>query len=152
MLLTQITAKPKEATLQILVMPLQDLQLALRLEGIYKVIRMPEIFKSGRKALGVAHFEGEEAIVIDLHQKIYDCPNPQVEPYLILVLSSAQRLYSIPAPSLPSLVTIPVSTLKPLPADYRDRDTLGIASHIATVGQGTETRTFFLLDPDRLFD
>jgi chemotaxis signal transduction protein len=144
-------AAPKEARLQVLVAPFKDLRLALRLEGIQKVIRMPEIFKSGEKSLGVAHIGDREAIVVDLHQKIYGCPNSQPERYLVVV-QAGDRLYGIPVTTLPTIMMIPASALHDLPLEYRDRDSLGIASHVATLPHGTETKTLFLLDPAHLFD
>jgi len=136
MRLTKAAARPKEETLPVLVFPFKDLHLALRLEGVQKVIRKPEIFRSGQKPLGMAHFEDQEAIVIDLHQKIYGCPNSQPEGHLVIVRSESQ-FYGIPVATLPTMMAIGVSTLRPLPAEYRDRDTLGIASHIATIPQSS---------------
>lgn len=152
MLPTKTAVKPKEATLQILVFPFKDLHLALRLEGVQKVIQTPEIFRSGQKLLGVTHFENREAIVIDLHQKIYGCPNPQPESHLVITQASDHQLYGIPVTMLPTLIRVAVSSLHPLPTEYRDRDTLGIASHITTLSQGTAIQTLFLLDPAQLFN
>jgi chemotaxis signal transduction protein len=170
MRLTKAAARPKEETLQVLVFPFKDLHLALRLEGVQKVIRKPEIFRSGQKSLGMAHFEDQEAIVIDLHQRIYGHPNLQPESHLVIAKSVMAKsvitelepqLYGILVATLPTMMAIGVSALRPLPAEYRDRDPLGIASHIATIQQhaapqnvapqSTGSKTLFLLDPMRLF-
>lgn len=109
--------------------------------GVVKVIRTPEIFKSGQRALGIAHFEGREVVVVDLHQKIYGSTNVQYEKYVVIT-EVADQLYGILVTQLPTLVTIPWTELKPLPAEYRQRDPLGIASHVASIAQGT----VFLVD------
>jgi chemotaxis signal transduction protein len=137
-------------TLQVLVVPCQNLWLALQIEKVQKVIRIPEIYQGGEKTLGLAHFGDREAIIIDLHQKIYHIPNPGIERYLI-VLQAHDHLFGIPAILLPTLIRIPKTELKPLPAEYRDRDTLGIASHLISIERGEQTQTLFVLDPDRLF-
>ncbi|MBW4522694.1 MAG: chemotaxis protein CheW [Scytolyngbya sp. HA4215-MV1] len=138
-------------TLKVLVIPVQNLSLALKLEGVQKVVPTPQIFKSGEKTLGVAHFEDREAIVVDLHHKIFGAPSSQPERYVVLVQATDQQLYGIPTTTLPTLQELPLESLNPLPADYRDRDTLGIASHTVALPQQDTEQTLFLLDPDRLF-
>jgi purine-binding chemotaxis protein CheW len=44
------------------------------------------------------------------------------------------------------------STINPLPSDYRDRDTLGIASHMMQIPTDKGDQTVFLLDPERILD
>jgi chemotaxis signal transduction protein len=141
----------RTSALKVLVIPVQNLSLALKLEGVQKVVPTPQIFKSGQKSLGVAHFDDQEAIVIDLHQKIFGAPNAQPERYVVLVRASDQQLYGIPTTILPVLQEVPLESLNPLPVEYRDRDTLGIASHTVALPQPETEQTLFLLDPDRLF-
>lgn len=138
--------KPKETMVQILVAPFKHLQIAMKLEGVRKVICTPKIFKSGGKPFGIAHFEEKEVMIIDLYQKIYTCSNPEFEAYLIVLQSSEYQLYGIPVTTLPMMKVISSELLHPLPSDYRDRDALGIASHIATIAQDSQTQTIFLLD------
>lgn len=147
----QTTPKARPATLSVLVMPFQHLWLATPVADIRKVIRMPEIYKSGQKTLGLAHFGDREAIVIDLHQKIYACPNPQRETHLVVIQAHSDRLFGIPATTLPTLMHLPQAELKAIPADYRNADTLGIASHLVTLAKDNQSQTIFLLDPAKLF-
>jgi hypothetical protein len=44
------------------------------------------------------------------------------------------------------MLTVPLTELRPIPEDYRKRDPLGIASHIASITQQGETQTIFLVD------
>lgn len=141
----------KISTLPVLVAPFKNLQLALRMEGVQKVIRMPEVYKSGQKTLGLAQFEHQEAIIIDLHQTIYGCPNPEPERYVIVVRATGDRLFGIPVTILPIMLAVPEASLRPLPPDYRQHDTLGIASHLITLETGPDKQTMFLLDPARMF-
>lgn len=149
--LTMLRTTVKPSTLRVLVAPCNTLHLALRMEGVQKVIRMPEVYKSGQKTLGLAQFDHQEAIIIDLHQQIYGCPNPEPERYVIVVQATGDRLFGIPVTTLPIMRAVPEASLKPLPPDYRQHDTLGIASHLITLETGPDQQTMFLLDPARMF-
>jgi chemotaxis signal transduction protein len=144
--------KPKTATLKVLLFSLGHLYLAIRLEGVQKVIPMPEVIKSGAKRLGVAHFEDREAIVLDLFQTIYDRSATKGNGYLV-VLETDQNLYGITVPTLPMMKEIPVADFRPVPADYRDRDALGIAEQMTQIALNpTQDVTVLLLDPQRLLN
>jgi purine-binding chemotaxis protein CheW len=142
------------AALSVLIAPFGNLFLAVPMTGVQKVIRTPEIFKSGARthagispsALGVAHFEERDVIVVDLHQKIYGSPNPQSEKYVIVTEIPSGHLYGVLATHLPTLITIPPTSLRPLPEEYRQRDPLGIASHVASIIYNGATQTVFLVD------
>jgi chemotaxis signal transduction protein len=135
-----------QSTLSMLVAPFGNLALAVSMAGVQKVIRTPEIFKSGVRSLGVARFEEREVIVVDLHQKIYGSANPQYEKYVIVTEVVSGQLYGILCTQLPTLVTLPWEELRPLPEDYRRRDPLGIASHVASIAHHGTTQTIFLVD------
>lgn len=144
--------KVKEATIKILVFPIGKLHLAAKLDGVIKVIRMPEIFKSGDKLLGIANFEDQEVIVVDIHEKIYGQSVSKAKGFLVII-QNTKNLCGITVPSLPTIKEIPLSALQPLPNEYRDRDTLGIASHIAQVPMDKDKdtmQTAFLLDAELL--
>lgn len=137
--------KSKQAVLRILIVPVQDLSLGLPIEQVQKVIPTPTIFKGGVPTLGITHFESEEVIVIDLHQKIYGQRNQKSEPYVVLI-KAAEQLYGILTISLPVIQEVKASQVNPLSQEYRDRDPLGIASHTAVVQRGEETQTVFLVN------
>jgi chemotaxis signal transduction protein len=145
-----LAAKVKVATLKVLVFRVGTLYLALRLEGVKKVTPMPNILKSGDKFLGITQMEGEEVIVFDLYQKIYDRPAQESQGFLVTVQTNQNR-YGITAAILPIMREIPLSEFRAVPADYRDRDTLGIADQMVEVTLDNKTVvTAFLLDPEQL--
>jgi hypothetical protein len=49
------------------------------------------------------------------------------------------------------MTKIPTQGLHPLPSDYRDRDTLGIASHVISMEYNGEQTTIFLLDMQEMW-
>ncbi|MEE3716101.1 chemotaxis protein CheW [Tumidithrix elongata RA019] len=140
-----LKTKVKEATLKILTFPLGNLFLAVKLEGVKKVIPVPAIAKSGNKLLGITNFEDQEIIVVDLHQRILNASNAIASRYLIVIQSELQALYGIPVISLPEMLEVPISTIHPIPDDYRNHDTLGIADRVTQISVMDKTRTIFLL-------
>jgi chemotaxis signal transduction protein len=147
------TQTPQVPTIKALAIEIQDLKLAIPLELLVKVIRTPTVFKSGDKWMGMTHLDQESLLVLDLYQKIYGTTNPQPIENLVIIRdlrNGNDRLLGIPVSQLPTMVSLPTDQMQSLPSDYRDRDTLGIASHIVILNQGDQTETLFLLDPDRL--
>lgn len=156
-------ATSPQATLPVLIAPCQAIVFALPLAGVQKVIRSPQIFRSGAESLGITPFAGRDAIVLDLHQQLYGSPDPQPAAYVVIVQTRHDRLYGLPTQALPIMRQIPQSDLRPLPPDYRSRDRLGIASHVITLAtdraasdsqnadRSNNHQTLFLLDPDRIF-
>ncbi|CAN1212480.1 chemotaxis protein CheW [Tumidithrix helvetica PCC 7403] len=147
-----LKTKVKEATLKILMFPLGNLFLAVKLEGVKKVIPMPAIAKSGNKLLGITNFEDQEIVVVDLHQKILNASNAIVSRYLIVVQSELEALYGIPVISLPEMLEVPLSMIHPIPDDYRNHDTLGIADRVTQISVMAETRTIFLLSSNSIIN
>ncbi len=143
--------KNRTPVLKVLVLPIHTLHVALSLETVEKVMPMPTIFKSGQTVLGLTHVDQQEAIVVDLHQKIFGTPSPQSAKYVVITRDRHQQAYAIPSLSLPSLQDLPLERLQPIPPDYRDRDSLGIASHILPPADGDSAPTLFLLDLNLLF-
>jgi chemotaxis signal transduction protein len=137
--------------LKLLVVPLRDLQLALPLTTVQKVMQMPAVFHSDNPWLGVSPIADLSIIVLDLHQKLYGCPNPTPEDHLMLLQSIDGRSFGIPVSTVPAVVTVPTAAIQPLSADYRDRDALGIASHFIEINQTNNAQTLFLLDMARIF-
>lgn len=146
-----VQTQTQSSTLKVLAFPLGNLYLGLRLDLVQKIIPTPEIFKSGQKPLGIAHFDDQEVIILDPYQKLYRCPNPHEASYVVIIQNARQDLYGIPVTIVPTLRELPLSTLRLLPPAYRKGDTLGIASHVALVPDGERTWTIFVLDPDRLY-
>ncbi len=139
-------------TLKLLIFPLGNLWLSLNLERVKKIIPRPEITKGRQKYLGVCYFENQEVTVIDLYQKVLGGELPSGKSYLIVV-QSPKGLYGLSVGNLPIMRDVPSDQLHPVPAEYRERDTLQIASHMMQIQlQANQTATVFLLDENRLIE
>lgn len=149
-----LKTKTKEATTKILIFPVGELYLAVYLEDVQKVVRVPEIFSSGQKPVGVARFDQEEITILDLHKKIYADSDVAIANYshLIVLNLSQQNPCGVPVTQLPIIAEIPLSQLHPLPDTYRHADTLGIASYTVNILQGENSITAFLISPNSLLE
>jgi chemotaxis signal transduction protein len=142
-------AKIKQVKIKILVFSIDNLTFGAKLDEVLKILPMPSIFKSGEKLLGVTNFEDREVLVVDLYQRVFDRPLPATQGFL-LIFDAKATLYGITVPTLPILREIPIADLHPLPVDYRDRDSLGIASHMVQIIEKETLQTVFLLDTSLL--
>ncbi|MDX1977993.1 MAG: chemotaxis protein CheW [Pseudanabaenaceae cyanobacterium bins.68] len=143
------SSKVKQAKTKIMVFPMGELFFGTRLEQVLRVVAMPNVFKSGEKLLGIANFEDQEVVVVDLYQKVFGQPLPKRQGFL-LILGGKANLYGLTVPNLPILREIPIADLHALPANYRDRDSLGVASHMFQIPEKEIPQTVFLLDTDLL--
>jgi chemotaxis signal transduction protein len=149
-----------------LVIQIQDLKFAIPIELLVKVMRTPIVFKSGDKWMGMSQLDDEGLLIIDLYRKIYGTDNPKPMENLVIVRdvhdsahgsahgsahASVDRLLGIPVSLLPTLISVPSDSLQALPEDYREYDSLGIASHMAILNPADPTDSLFFLDPKRLF-
>jgi chemotaxis signal transduction protein len=138
-----------------LMVQIKDLKLAIPLDILVKVIRTPSnIFKSGDKWMGMTQLDQDSLLVLDLHRKIYGTDNPTPVENLVIVRdrqAAIPQLLGIPVSHLPSMISFPADALKPIPEDYRNTDTLGIASHMVVLNPATNPDTIFILDTTRLF-
>lgn len=147
-----LKTKTKEATQKMLIFALKHLNVAIRLDDTIKVIPAPEIFRSGDKTLGLANFEDKELLVVDLSREIFGSSSNKADRYLVVMQGAPQEFFGVPVPGLPTMKEIAVSAVKPIPSDYRDRDALGIASHMVQIPSGEETQTAFLLSTGKLVE
>lgn len=142
-----------EPSLELVVFTVGNLKLALQIELIYKVAYYKPVHGSGLNPVGIAHVDDFEVTVINLHQRLFKAsPAEGAATCLVVIQSMTGELYGIPTADTPTLLEIPLSTIRVLPESYRRADTLGIASHVAVVPQPDSTTvTIFLIDRDRLF-
>ncbi len=138
-----------------LVLQIQDLRLAIPLDILVKVVRTPtNIFKSGDKWMGMTQLDQDSLLILDLYRKIYGTDNPNPVENLVIVRDrhdTIDQLLGIPVSKLPTMTSFPANRLTPLSENYRNSDTLGIASHMATLNPDNNPETLFILDPARLF-
>jgi chemotaxis signal transduction protein len=145
-----LKTKTKEATQKMLIFGLGHLSVAVKLDDAIKVIPIPEIFRSGDKTLGIANFEETEVLVVDLAHEIFGSASSNSGRYLVIMQGDRQDLFGVPVGSLPIMKEVALSAIRPIPSDYRDRDALGLASHMVQVPSGDETQTAFLLSTEKL--
>jgi chemotaxis signal transduction protein len=139
--------------LKLIVFSMSDLNLALRIEAVYKVVNRTPVYSSGLGAVGVAHVGDGEVTVVDLYRRFFKSnPSSQSElgGYLVIVRNKSGELYGIPVGDTPVLMEVPLSQIRALPESYRRSDTLEVASHVAVIPQEGSQLTIFLLDVDLL--
>lgn len=141
----------KEETLKFLIFTMGNLNLAMGIDSIIRIIPLPQIHRSGDKLLGIATYEDREVLVIDLYKKIYGKESAIFQGFLV-IFAGRQGWYGLTIASLPNVQDVPLNILQPVPSEYRDRDTLGIASHMMQVSlkKSEQLQTVFLLDADLL--
>lgn len=139
--------------LKLIVFNMGRLNLALRIESIYKVVNHTSTYGSGLGAVGVTHLGEGEITVVDLHQRFFKASQlseSNLNSYLIVVQNTTGELYGIPVAETPALMEVPRAMIRVLPESYRRSDTLDVASHVAVITQDGTPLTIFVLDVDRL--
>jgi purine-binding chemotaxis protein CheW len=144
-----LTTRAEQAITRLLIFSVGKLYVAVPLDEVVKVIRAPEIFQSGEKTLGMSYFEGNEVLVVDLHREIFGSSGSS-SGYLVVLQGEAESLYGIPVAGLPIMKDVLLKIVHPIPVEYRDRDTLGVASHMVQIPINKEVQTIFLLSSEKL--
>jgi chemotaxis signal transduction protein len=140
-------------SLQLLVFSLGTLKFAVPIQHTYKVVNCDSIHSSGLNHVGITHLDNLEVTVIDLHQRLFKTNHASEAPtqtVLLVVQNSLGELCGIPTATTPTLMDVPLSMIRVLPASYRRADTLDIASHVAVIPQKATTLTLFVLDVEQL--
>lgn len=129
-----------------------QLNLALPIESVKKIVHHTAIQGSGTTAVGLVHLNDQEMTVIDLHKRLFKVSQPEVHgrQFLIMAQNRIQEGFCILVPQTPTLLELPLAQIRTLPNSYRFADTLDVASHVTRVQQAEEWLTVFILDVDRL--
>jgi chemotaxis signal transduction protein len=146
---------PTDPTRRMITFAFRDIQLALPIDTVSKVIRHPHVLSSGLGSVGIAHVGEDEVTVFDLYQRLYGKPLENTEAgFMVLIETQNGELFGIPVAEAPGMEDIPESAIRPLPESYRRRDSYGLASHVALIQEegAEETTTIFLLDIAQLED
>jgi len=148
-------SKERQVTslLKLIVFSMGNLNLALPIESVYKVVNHTPVYSSGVLPVGVTHLGEGEITVVDLYQRFFhDRINNDYSQssYLVIVQNTTGELYGIPVTETPVLMEVPSSLIRVLPESYRRADTLDVASHVAMIPQEVVTLTVFLLDVNLL--
>jgi purine-binding chemotaxis protein CheW len=139
--------------LKLVVFTMGGLNLALRIESVYKVVNHTPVYSSGLNHVGVAHLGEQEVTVVDLHWRFFKSSQARefsANGYLVIVKNTTGEFYGIPVPETPVLIEVPLSTIRVIPESYRRADTLEVASHVAVIPQDGTSLSVFLLDVDLL--
>ena len=139
--------------IKLIVFDLGGLNLALRIESVYKVVDRTPVYSSGLNHVGVAHMGEREVTVVDLYWRFFKSGHASEltsNGYLVIVQNQTGELYGIPVANTPVLMEVPLSQIRALPDSYRRADTLEVASHVAVIPQEGSPLTIFLLDVDLL--
>jgi len=140
------------ALLKVIVFNVGSLSCGLRIESIYKVLKQTQVYGSGLNSIGIAHMGERELVVVDLEQRLFQSSilNGSEQRGYLIVAQTVGEFFGIPVAAAPTLMEVPLATIRVLPESYRQADTLGIASHVAVIPQAETSMTLFLLDVDRL--
>lgn len=149
--------KKNTQKIKLLVFPIANLNVALHIDNVQKIVNYSTIFGSGLNHFGLVNLGDEEIIVIDLHKKLFnksEILHKDDKKYLLLALNSVGETFGILIKNAPELYDIPLNMIRVLPPSYRRADTLKIASHVTVIEtenmENEEQKTIFILDPDEL--
>jgi len=156
-------AQVKSQLIKLITFDIGKLNLAVRIDQVYKVVNIPMVHSSGLNPVGLARIDNQDVTVVDLHRRLFRAEaTPVSSYYLVLVKTARGELLGIPASQTPLMMELPAQLIRSLPESFRRSDTLEIASHIAVLPaeQSTEqainqsessaSRTLFLLDVEML--
>lgn len=133
-------------SMKILVFGMGNVNLALPIDTIYKVVNQIPVYGGGLNGVGLAHVGDREVTVVELHRRFF----APMGSYLIIAQNREGELYGIPITQSPTLMEIPQSSLRVLPESYRHTDMYGFATHGAVIFEVEPPMTIFLLDVDQL--
>jgi len=137
--------------IQFIVFNLKNLNFALPIHTVYKVVNPTPVYSSGVKAVGFTHLDQGEVTVVDLSRRFFQASlNTEATNYLIIVRNTTGEFYGIPVAETPILLEVSASMIRILPESYRRGDTLAVASHVAVIPTESTPLTVFLLDVDLL--
>ena len=145
-------AQKQQKTTRIMAFEIGHLTLGLPLEGVTKVVPKPGIIKGSQANIGLAQVADQDIIVLDVEERILGSSNVNQKGYLIL-FKAEDKTYDVPCGRLPAMREINQDEIQDIPADYRERDALGIASKMLTIkAEEQADETIFLVAPNELLD
>ncbi|MCU0536709.1 MAG: chemotaxis protein CheW [Hydrococcus sp. Prado102] len=128
--------------------------LAFPVESVLKIIPYPPAIREVEYGIGIADWGEQTVTVVDLRQKFLPNDKRSSESFspdhsyrfLILLQTRTGELCGIPVEQSPTLIDIPVATIRPVPLSYRHIAGLSFASHMAVLPQseGKEALKIFL--------
>ena len=150
---TQSRQEKLRSSLPLIVFKIGTLNLALRVESVYKVVEYKPIDGSDLNPFGVTTIGERQVTIVDLYRRFFRLDqNSEYFPgeYLVIVCNTGGELYGIIVNDTPKFLEVPLSSIRVLPESYRRANTLGVASHVAIIPQQAEKLTVFVLNLDLL--
>lgn len=143
-------------SLRFVMFPVGDLDLAIPIATVVKVVNLGTVKGSGQSPWGVTALGSQPYTVIDLHHYLFQTPLPPSAQggYLVLISLTTGELVGIPTMCTPTLVEANWEQIRLLPDAYRKSDRLAVASHlIRWANPETQGDHFlFVLDVNALSD
>jgi len=143
-------------SLRVIVFAIADYLFALPVGAVLKIISCPPISSTVESGIGIADLGSQTITILDLRQKLVSQPQarqvdevspvPTFQRFLLLTQTRTGELCGIPVDKPPSLIDIPLETVRPVPLSYRQVAKLSFASHMAVLpeGQGESINVFLL--------
>lgn len=151
----QTSSRDAVTSIKVVVFKIGEVNLALHIYNIAKVLPQTTVHGSGLHSVGLAHLGDREVTVVDLHQRLFQSSSindANKYKYLAIVKDRQGELYGIPVPLVPTLMDIPLSYIRVLPESYRNADIFGFATHVAVIPTTEPPMMIFLLDVDQLLE
>lgn len=148
----EIAHKTEETALRAIIFAVADYWFALPVGAVQKISLCPPIKNAVEEGLGTIDLGNETATVVDLEAKFAANQDHNfTRRYLLLTQTHSGEKCGLIATSPPSMVEIPLSTIRSLPASYRESGKFGFISHLAVLPQDEESIDVFLLGMRELF-
>ncbi len=141
------------ASLKVVVFEIGNLNFAVRIETVYKVMHQTPVYARELNGLRIAHVGDREIIVVDLHRRLFHSritADASKKGYLIIVKNREGKLCGIPVAVVPALMELPLSKIQVVPESYHQANILAIASHFCYIPQAEASMIIFVLDVEQL--
>ena len=127
-----LSSQKKQETLKFLIFSMGNLNLAMGIDSVIRIIPLPTIHRSGNKLLGITTYEDQEVLVIELYKRIYG-QESSIDNGFLVIFAGIRSLYGSTIASLPNVQDVPVNNLQPVPLEYRARSTSGMDRYMNQV-------------------
>lgn len=124
--------------LRVILFSINQIQMALPISVVLKVITCPPVTPSTQDGLGIIDLGDQTITAISLFHRLcpQDRPQPLQRRFVILTQTHLQEICGILVDTPPNLLEIRLDMVRPLPSTYRQSDPLGmISSHVAVLSQ-----------------
>jgi chemotaxis signal transduction protein len=125
---------------------MSEYSFALPVEAVIRSIPYPTAKPMLREGIGMVNIGEQTITIVDFRQKFTSIdPKTDDSKFLILFNTHAGELCGLPVKDAPSLLDLPLTTIRPLPIAYRQVNQLSFASHLAIVPQGEDLEPLQIL-------